>query len=597
MSNKEYFDLLSPFEKTEVDSLYFLFIVQEEDTDIVKKRLGGHYSDDDYGSLNRHISIDFRNKVVAKHLITKTRWSTYHTYISISDNKEINVHEDEILHSEYYEDTFIHSYPQREYYGLPISFRDYVKFRLGIDIKGTTIRLSEARRLLKQINKMDKNKEPIELSFDRMEAAMQLKEFFGMNTNTIYDDDEVFEKIKQINQLASQYLGTQNLIKEKIEQAIAKYKKSLEELKPSYKNINLGINLKLEKALPKDQLILDLNAIIISLSTKITLMKTLDELFELKSILNKEEVKGNETELKDIAKSIRENVEYLPNKNEILIEANIIVSKEIKRIQDSLYDQLETLNTSNLELYDTTQSTFKRDLKELKDRIKSHTKKIKPFVSLIKIFESDNTEYKGMDTLEDFISTLNYVIVNLQDSTTNTRLKDSWIEIKKKYLNIIETIIKNYSEISKETFSELEIQFRKEITPLLEQLDIIQNKHINQLISADSFIYQIDRSIDYIKGKITDENFNKEPITSLVKDIIDSIDRSIDDKNKNDIIADILIKLEENKLKLKKAKIDNYDDYNIIRNNILRDLYRIIYKTEKFDDNLELYNENNIFKK
>lgn len=606
MAKENDLDLLSPFESADIDSLFFAFAVMAKVDNIENEYTHNisYTEDEDRADYDVVYYVFPFNPIVCKKAFDRdTFFGKSYEYINIANNERIrNIIDIHYRGSGHYINSKLPDTTGNDF--VLFNFREYAKTCLGIDLPEGKININKAKNILKKVIQANKNKSLIELPSDKMKAARVLKENFGYNTGTIYDDIDVLRRVEKIDELASKYAEVfSSFIQNRINLVIDKYFKALKEEAPKFKlsSKDEPISLEINKKNPKQQLLSDLDEIYFSVSNEIELIKYLDELIKSKDIIEGDETEHEESALINVANSIKNNSQYLPNGEEQLKIAIELLEREITQTQSKLNSQMRNDDSKEIELEDSKEiSTFKQDFKMLDENIKGEAKFYKPYIKLKESLDSEDTDFKGLDTLDNFILSMNYVVSQIPNTTQNTEIQETWEELKQKYSHLILNIISDDQTIAEKSFKDLEMQLRTEMTPLLQQISFSNAKHINQIINTGSILYQIEKSIDLVYFD-KEVDYSKEPITSAVKDIKDLLksnaifDHQIINVDGEAFTIEGYTKhlLEEKYEKLKSIKVNNYDEYDAIRHDVLKSLMGILLDMQAFEKSRKEFEEKN----
>lgn len=137
--------------------------------------------------VNNKITVGFNKRLVHRELTTSFDVPKYR-YIDLINLDSLFVRDD-ILSSELYYSI----YPREnlEEYGLPINIRELAS-NMGILIDEDEVKTYHIIDLFKRINKMDKDHEPVVLSYELREAEKQIDSIFGKTNSN--DKNAVIEK-------------------------------------------------------------------------------------------------------------------------------------------------------------------------------------------------------------------------------------------------------------------------------------------------------------------------------------------------------------------------------------------------------------------
>ena len=275
------FNLANPRYKVRVDELYVVFPIHQEsfNKDRDENSFSYWYNDLNTYEVTRKRTVGFNRCVAYRKTIYEgdsIRLPKYE-YTDLKTTNKIEVVEgfnpSEKFFSRF-EDPGV-----CDYYGLPIRLDEFLKN--NNIVLPEKISTKEAYSLIDAINLKDKDKKPVTLSFDKKEASKQINNILG---KPLYDnvDDEVSKLINELNSLCKDYSGVfDNYVSDKIESLISSYNERLAKEKPVYKRTNSQELITLENRIsPRDELVNKLRSFYFNLSSEISLVNYLSELYQ-----------------------------------------------------------------------------------------------------------------------------------------------------------------------------------------------------------------------------------------------------------------------------------------------------------------------------
>ena len=504
MMNK--FSLANPRTKIPLSKLFVLFPVVQNITQTDTSTYGIW----DLIQGRNEISVGFKRTIAVCNVVNDNSEENLkaNQYFDLFNLEPINVKEGITSSYEFEETDNSFNRMGKEKYGLPIRFDEFIK-NYDIVLKKDKIKISDACKIIEEINKKDQDKEMVTLSFDRDEAKKQINKILGRGNYSHIDDDidMLISKIQSLCKNNEHFYGS--YVEEKLNYYVESYRKRLEEEKPTYKRFNHGeiTDLNSTKPSPNQELFLNLQKLYLNLSEEISLMNYSNDLSYAMKLLqgdNSIQNEGNENESSFIQniRSILSDIEYLPNeKDKIILDLTTKIEKERKAVNDEI------------------------DL-----RVKSHEK---------------DGKIKSLDAMD---YTLRDEIKLVRDDTS--KKADS-------YRSVVD-----FSKLLKSTVN-------GEYKELIGQ-DISTGSLLNQINNSIIIVRGYKSSLSKISDEVFEEH-KRELITNSVIEVLNSINpQSMEDYPK--IINDLENALGENKNKLKDKKIDNYEDYKEAYLSIITDI-------------------------
>ena len=593
-------NLNNPFTKLKTDDLYIVYQVtyyyaKTKKTQFVSVR--------DYELLthiNRTATIDNNPILMVENPEVKKRYR--HEYIfpemvygnNIETGKVIRFDSSKEVSSD--ADMTISNYSMssrpESFYSFPTKLKDV--FELG-----DSISVRKALNLLHELQKMRGERETITLDSNPLIAAEQLEEARIIN-HSIYSDKDlktVLEKLKEISGSQSEVFN--KYIMSKVADEIDQYNKNMKEYKPTFEKAEKKSNdLQLAETKPKDQLMLNLDLLYNSLLSDIKTVHYLEDLYTCTSLVDgNDKILTKNTPLAKKVQDIVNNVSSFDNKAEILSDLKSRIDAEIDKTSSSLDEIIHKKgDEQEIELVLDDADSFKKEISMLADTYGGKSKVLAPFYELKNSLNNiDDTSNKSINDINGVL----FSISGLIDSLPNEQLKESTLKkynkIKEKYVQRIDTILLKKEEIKPNDYKELELDLRKELQPLLQEISNIENKSLNQIISSDSLIIQIQNSINLVNSRKSpgSGNHSKEPITSKVNDILNLLKQN-SLENDRLIINKLLITLINHKENLSDTTISDYKEYDKARRSILRSLSGIELDINAHLKNLKDYDKQNI---
>ena len=407
---------------------------------------------------------------------------------------------------------------------------------------------------------------------------INLDEFIKQETSIEDVDDEINILLSEIYSMIKYLDGvTKQTIVNKINSLINEYQTKLENSKPQF-NIENNPSLIFEDISPKtlrNNLIYSLEMIIQNLITKGKIIKLSEKIGKYLHYLlgNEINVKDDEIfikikEIVNIAKIIEEN-KYVNILKELFEKINKII---LDNFNDEYVINL-TLRNFDIETY------FEEKLDKIYNEVMTLNSRLNPYLELLKVlkgYENDTSLAQELRKLERVFSEL--------VGKANDELYNEYQELKKKYINILnENILKiKNNQLDALSIAEIELNFRKELQPILEKLNaltplILKNQKLyHQFSIASSESEENGSIIDLIKEirKLVENNF----LSSDVKD-------TIIDKLSHIIIhwENILLSKDTREIvKNFSSEVGLKSENLILEVMILKDLYELKFSVEQY---------------
>ena len=142
---------------------------------------------------------------------------------------------------------------KRRVLGFTISIKELARTLLHKELPNE-MSIRAIIKVLNEINSKEKDKNTILLSKDKIQAAIQLSNIVGIETDELIKNDKVKEILSKIINLCSNNPSAYDkYVKDRINEIINKYYKNLDETKPSFKRNSDKMSLKIEKLDPQTQ--------------------------------------------------------------------------------------------------------------------------------------------------------------------------------------------------------------------------------------------------------------------------------------------------------------------------------------------------------
>ena len=398
-------------------------------------------------------------------------------------------------------------------------------------------------------------------------------------------DEELENLLNKINNLIESLdSDTKKLIENKVMLLVNEYQNKISNLEPTYNSDN-KLKLEFEEntfSSLRNNLIISLENIILNLNPKVlNFSKKLNQYQKyLKENVNIE-LDDNSNTIKmiiDLANILNKPV-YKDKINDLLEEMKKLISDNL------IFSNLINLTLENIDI----ETLFKIKLNEIFVEIRSLNDKLLPYLKLLNALTGEQNELELSKQI---------IILNENFKTNNnfslSLLSEQYKKLKEKYISLINNCISNINDKNLIKSNDIELEFRKELHPILEELQIklpiiIKNKKTSKMISD---------TLEFIEG-------NKEKNNYLI-DFVKTIDNlmevnSVPFSTKSKIISDIKGILNKWQIILNKQEaseiIKNFNNEIglksidlIIEIMILEDLFEVQINLEKYINDLKLYN-------
>lgn len=281
---------------------------------------------------------------------------------------------------------------------------------------------------------------------------------------------ERIDKIYQVSALLNE--DEKNSIENKIVKLFRNYKQEIEELKPNF-GIIMESTLTLESKdinTLRKSLLNDLDTVIFNLSRAENIKKLIEDILQYKKLMYINSVMAP-TETESIEDKIRfiifvhqkgGNKSFKKQLEEIL---NVFQKRASEEIMQSLEEK------SNLSLEADIVTGFERKIQELYDKTKNYQTKVETYQELL-----DSLELKNDTELSKDIQTA-LGIINIFYISDKNRCTEILEKIMRNYKNKIKEILFD-EEQNQETALEIELDLRRELQPLLEEIHNLSPKTI-----------------------------------------------------------------------------------------------------------------------
>lgn len=403
------------------------------------------------------------------------------------------------------------------------------------------------------------------------------------NANDVYEEVEsLLNKIESL--IESLDNDTKKLIENKLIELVNEYQSKISNIEPAYNSDNV-LKLEFEEnsfSSLRIKLIISLESIILNLNPKIlNFSKKLNQYQKyLKENVNID-LDDNLNTIKiivDLANNLNKPV-YKDKINDLLEEMKKIISDNLT------FSNLINLTLENIDI----ENLFKKKLNDIFVEIKFLNDKLLPYLKLLYALKGEQNELE----LSKQIIMLNENF-ETNDNFSLSSLIEQYQKLKEKYIKLINNCILNINDKNLIKPNDIELKFRKELHPLLEELPIklpiiLKNKKTSKIISE---------TVEFIEG-------NKEKNNYLI-DFVKTIDNlmnvnSVPFLTKSKIISDIKVILNKWQIILNTQEaseiIKNFNNEIglksidlIIEIMILEDLFEVQINLEKYINDLRLYN-------
>ena len=477
-------------------------------------------------------------------------------------------------------------------------------YRGDIECIGPRLNNRERRQVKRYFNEsmFGKAKKRIKVVFSQPREVKEEEE------EIISRDSEIQLVVSQIQKICEKLPANyRKAVLDKVDELLINYDKKLEEYRPKY-NKESEIELELGSAkTSKAQLIASLQSIVLSLASENELTNFLSEIDSYrKLVVSKisEEASGDSLEA-----SIK-NVIYYANMLDERRKKVILgkLDKYLLIAENGINSKLSILK-GNGEIILENPVDYKADLglnvSKLLDETKLLADKVGPYKEFRDSLSGINTEIDHKKkTIATDINTLRWVLANLSKSKYRDDLEKRVNALFKKYEEKVSKLLSDDELLNKDNYEKLELAFREEIDPILEEVRSYSylDKYETNTANKVNIRGQLDESILLING-IKNTKFNKpikvnkdtelNVITSFVVDLYNQIvsNREISDEVKQKMIADLLDKLNEAFLILESASVTSLKEYNQVLRDILNKLAKVQVNLWDYISDLNYYNE------
>ncbi len=317
-------------------------------------------------------------------------------------------------------------------------------------------------------------------------------------------DTEIQERIDKIYEISS-------LLDEKERSAIENniallfrdYKKNLENLKPKFNTHHENsITLNpIDARTLRTALLGNLDTIIFNLSCSDNLKKLLKDIKQYKELMHTQ-LETAPTEAVSIKDQIRFIIYVYQKLTNVSLENQLkdILNDCGNKISKKIMQMLEEKSRLSLELDVTT--NFEKRIQNLYDKAKNYQIKVETYQELLDSLELK----KDTDLAKDIKTALE--IINLFYISDKNRFNEELQTIITNYKNKIKEILFTENTENKESSSEIELEVRKDLQPLLSEIyhlspkAVCYNKLKEELETSMEYIYRED--IKITNGAILD---------------------------------------------------------------------------------------------
>ena len=421
-----------------------------------------------------------------------------------------------------------------------------------------------------------------------------------------YDDDEMQVLVDEIKKLAS-FLPekTQKHILDQINILINEYYVKIEKLEPRYSRKKEPFVPSLETPLSlKANLLDNLRKIKFGLSSEEVLIKLLSDIERYKKITKMDisEFTDDNTLEADIM-----NIVFLSNSLDDNRKAYIL-NKLVGILDDiaaGITKQIPTINNSKelvLALPKDYQGELTKSIIDLLNETKNIYEQVGPYKKLFDCLSGKNTMVDNNDkTIVYDINLIRNVLSRLSDGEGKNEIEKEFNKLLKKYREIVLNILNGNDLLNKSDYEKLELDFRKELHPLLEEINrhAQLDKYESTTANKVNIQNQLIESLKLIKSdkaiKISNKKRKKEPpipvITSFVIDIFNEVmlNNEITSDTKRLIIDDLEFTLNTAFNGLKKRTISSLSEYNEVISEILNNLAEIKINMLEYIFNMRNY--------
>ena len=429
----------------------------------------------------------------------------------------------------------------------------------------------------KIIDKICKSNNVIVQFFDSIDQ-IDLKQV--ENTNDIVQN--LINKIKSM--IVSLDDDFQKIINDKINSLIEEYQKKLTD--PEFKLNDSSFNLTTEDNSPKtlkNNLIFALETIIQNLNIKSKVLVFSKKFKNYEMILNNNKI--DNTVEDENAKKIRTIINLSNFFCESKIKEQLL--KLFKETQIMILDNLKDENVIKLTLEpQDAEKFFENKLDILFEEINILNDRLSSYLNLLKALQG----YQNDLNLSIELRQLEQLFSNLMGKS-NDELGNLYKNLRDKYINITNDMIsklKNAEEVI--SAKEIEINFRKELQPILKEIqqkltNMLKNQKIYHQLSSDNQKDENGAIIDLVKEikKLSDNSLLTPTMRYTIIDKLSHILIHWQNILLNDNISEIVKKF-DNKTGLTSENL-------IIEVEILKELYEIKLNLEEYLNKLQEHNE------
>ena len=400
------------------------------------------------------------------------------------------------------------------------------------------------------------------------------------NTNDIVQN--LINKIKSM--IVSLDDDFQKIINDKINSLIEEYQKKLTD--PEFKLNDSSFNLTTEDNSPKtlkNNLIFALETIIQNLNIKSKVLVFSKKFKNYEMILNNNKI--DNTVEDENAKKIRTIINLSNFFCESKIKEQLL--KLFKETQIMILDNLKDENVIKLTLEpQDAEKFFENKLDILFEEINILNDRLSSYLNLLKALQG----YQNDLNLSIELRQLEQLFSNLMGKS-NDELGNLYKNLRDKYINITNDMIsklKNAEEVI--SAKEIEINFRKELQPILKEIqqkltNMLKNQKIYHQLSSDNQKDENGAIIDLVKEikKLSDNSLLTPTMRYTIIDKLSHILIHWQNILLNDNISEIVKKF-DNKTGLTSENL-------IIEVEILKELYEIKLNLEEYLNKLQEHNE------
>ena len=418
-------------------------------------------------------------------------------------------------------------------------------------------------------------------------------------------DDEINKALNEI--VAMSYKlpdSTRKLILQRLYSLTKDYLLKCKDYKPKFNDKSKVLNFKGSFETLKPRLLAELEFIKSSLYQEEILLKYISELGNYLKILN-DDVKVADDSDKSLEGIIKKIVYYCSFFDEDRKEA--IISKLNKLIQDELNKVSSTLNglvdsSRKLTLDDGTKSKRQLHLSisYLLDEIAVYAERVKPFRELYNVLVSDKDvqKYKNGEDIVSLINGVRYVLNKMSSGKYKEFLNSQFSSILDKYKKIIEELFKDDSKLKSTFYEELEVDIRKDLSPILELIDkyAYADGYVTSKNNNSNLLNQLLLCLEIVNGKVVDEiedEYKNQVITSSVIDVISLVygNDCFNENDRNNVKDSLLVIINKYIRRLENDKIDDLDEYNDVLRKIVREIIALYVDAQIYVSSIQNYNK------